>query len=256
MIDKQRIRQSFQRAAQTYEDQAVIQQRVADHLLTLLQDCCPGQTAFGKVLEIGCCTGLLTGKLTRRFPEIGELVLNDLVEEFALRAGDQPGIAAIRFLGGDIETLDLPGPFDLIISSSTFHWIGDLPRLLARLSGQLSPGGILTFSLYGPDNLKEIRQLTGIGLDYHNLEQVRAMAAQHCCIDACDQRHERFYFQSPAQVLEHLRQTGVNALGAGAWTPRRLARFNREYREQFSGPEGLRLTYHPLFLVGHRPQVP
>jgi malonyl-ACP O-methyltransferase BioC len=254
MIEKGRIKLCFQRAAATYEEQAVIQQRVADHLLAMLQRCAGG--SFNRVLEIGCCTGLLTGRLTRQYPDIGELVLNDLVEEFALRAGDQPGIPAIRFLAGDIENLELPGPFELIISSSTFHWISDLPALLAKLAGHLTPGGTLAFSLYGPDNLREIRELTGIGLDYHNLEEVTAMTAGYLDVICSDERLEPFFFSDPSAVLAHLRETGVNAVSNAPWTPRRLEEFLRAYREKFSDPRGVRLTYHPQYLVARLPQAP
>ena len=254
MIDKARIRRCFERAAQSYDRQAVIQQRVAEHLLGMLARCDTG-TTIHRVLEIGCCTGLLTGKLVRRLPDIHELVLNDLVESFALRAGEQPGIPAVRFLGGDIESVELPGAFDLIISSSTFHWVHDLEGLLSRLAGHLRPGGRLAFSLYGPQNLQEIRTLTGIGLDYTGLDRIQTMTGRYLQVEAVDEQLQTFFFASPDEVLVHLRETGVNALANTVWTPRRLERFRREYREKFSDEQGVRLTYHPLYVVARRPQA-
>ena len=250
MIDKQRVRQSFQRAAASYDSQAMIQQRVADHLLGLL-DCRDGKEIH-RVLEIGCCTGLLTRKLTECCNEIQDLVLNDLVEGFAAQAGNQPGIPAISFLAGDIETIPLTGLFDLIISSSTFHWLHDLEGLLKKLAAHMAPGAILAFSMYGPDNLQEVRQLTGIGLDYFSLQEVQAMVSQHFTLERSDQQLEVFHFDSPLEVLTHLRRTGVNAVSLKPWTRRRLQRFTREYSEKFSDNQGVRLTYHPLYLIAHR----
>jgi len=108
MIDKKRVRQTFQRAAASYEDQAIIQHRVADHLLGLL-DRFAESAEINRVLEIGCCTGLLTRKLAGQYRAIMELVLNDLVESFAVPAGNQPGIPAIsnhtlHLRGGDNRT--------------------------------------------------------------------------------------------------------------------------------------------------------
>jgi malonyl-ACP O-methyltransferase BioC len=249
MIDKQRVRKSFQRAAASYDSQAMIQHLVADHLLGLLD--CHDEKEIHRVLEIGCCTGLLTHKLTERCSEIRELVLNDLVESFAVQAGNQTGIPAISFLTGDIETMPLSGPFDLIISSSTFHWLHDLERLLIKLADNLAPGGILAFSMYGPDNLQEIRQLTGIGLDYFSLQEVQDMVEKHFTLEHSDQQLEVFHFATPMEVLSHLRRTGVNAVSVKPWTHRRLQRFNKEYSEKFSDGQGVRLTYHPLYLIAH-----
>ncbi|MEA2114945.1 MAG: malonyl-ACP O-methyltransferase BioC [Thermodesulfobacteriota bacterium] len=250
MIDKERVRQSFQRAAASYDSQAMIQHRVADHLLGLLN--CHDRKEIHRVLEIGCCTGLLTRKLVEQCSDILELVLNDLVEGFAAQAGNQAGIPAISFLAGDIETIPLTGPFDLIISSSTFHWLHDLEGLLIKLADNLAPGAILAFSMYGPDNLQEIRQLTGIGLDYFSLQQVQAMVSKYFTLDYSDQQQEVFHFTSPREVLTHLRGTGVNAVSIKAWTRRRLQRFNREYSEKFSDGRKVRLSYHPLYIIAHR----
>lgn len=250
MIDKERVRQSFQRAANSYDSQAMIQHRVADHLLGQLN--CHDGKKIHRILEIGCCTGLLTRKLTECCSEIQELVLNDLVESFAVQAGNQTGIPAISFLAGDIETMPLSGPFDLIISSSTFHWLHDLEGLLKKLADNLAPGATLAFSMYGPDNLQEIRQLTGIGLDYFTLQGVQAMVSRYLTLDYSDQQREVFHFTSPLEVLTHLRRTGVNAVSIKAWTHRRLQRFNREYNEKFRDSQGVQLTYHPLYLIAHR----
>ena len=254
MIDKKRVRQSFQRAAASYDDQAMIQHRVADHLLSLLAD--HELQNIHRVLEIGCCTGLLTRKLTARYDDILDLVLNDLVESFAVQAGDLPGIPAISFLAGDIETIHLTGPFDLIISSSTFHWLNDLEGLLKKLADKLAPGGTLAFTIYGPDNLQEIRDLTGIGLDYLSLQEVQTMVEKYFILDLSDQQREVFHFSSPMAVLDHLRKTGVNAVSRNPWTPRRLEQFQKEYINRFSEEQGLRLSYHPLYLVAHRRPLP
>jgi malonyl-ACP O-methyltransferase BioC len=250
MIDKKRVKQTFQRAAASYEEQAMIQHRVADHLLSLLSGL--DSQKIHRVLEIGCCTGLLTRKLVSRYDDIGDLVLNDLVESFAVQAGNLPGIPAISFLAGDIETMEPRGPFDLIISSSTFHWIHDLAGLLNKLADHLAPGGTLAFSIYGPDNLQEIRALTGIGLDYFDMKEIQAMVEDSLDLDQCDQQLETFHFSSPMAVLDHLRKTGVNAVSRAPWTPRRLQQFQQDYSKKFSDEQGVYLSYHPMYFVAHR----
>ena len=253
IVDKQLVEQQFRRAADSYDRQAMIQHRVADHLLDKLEQ--HGENCGKnpqKVLEIGCCTGLLTRKLVDRFGTIRELVLNDLVEDFADRSLDTIHIPHTTFIAGDIETTPLPGSFDLIISSSTFHWVHDLEGLLEKLADHLTPNGCLAFSMYGPDNLQEIRRLTGIGLDYSSLDEVRKMVSRHLTLDHSDQQRQIFHYPAPLDILNHLRQTGVNGINRTPWTRSQLDHFCNQYREQFSSDQGVRLTYHPLYLLAHR----
>ncbi|MCI5144626.1 MAG: malonyl-[acyl-carrier protein] O-methyltransferase BioC [Candidatus Electrothrix sp. AR3] len=249
-VDKKLVCRQFRRAAESYDDQAAVQYRTANRLLELLEQY--GRGHYQRVLEIGCCTGLLTRKLISQDKGIKELVLNDLVPDFADRMAGTGHFPALTFLPGDIESVQLPGSFDLIISSSTFHWLHDLDSLLARLVERLNPGGILLFSLYGPDNLQEIKSLTGIGLDYCTFQQVQAMVRQYCTLDHSSQQRHVFDFATPQAVLTHLRQTGVNAVSGTPWTREDLRYFCREYTRRFQSSQHVQLTYHPLYFVAHK----
>ncbi|XOF32692.1 MAG: malonyl-ACP O-methyltransferase BioC [Candidatus Electrothrix sp. YB6] len=250
-INKQLVCQQFRRAAAAYEREAVIQHRVADRLLALT-----AQHAADKplrVLEIGCCTGLLTRRLIKSDVFcIRQLLLNDLMPDFPDRLHPAVRAAAPIFLPGDIETVPLPGTFDLIISSSTFHWLEDVDGLFAKLAAVLKPGGFLAFSLYGPDNLQEIRALTGIGLEYFSLPQIEKMLRRYCTLEHSSQQREIFSFPEPADVLHHLRRTGVNAVDSTPWTRRQLRDFCRDYIRLFSCGGSVRLTYHPLYFAARQ----
>ncbi|WP_457573653.1 malonyl-ACP O-methyltransferase BioC [Desulfolithobacter sp.] len=251
LTDKKQIGQRFARAAATYDSQAHIQYRVADRLLDLLEE--SGCTRPQDVLEIGCCTGLLSRRLAARFPSIQTLYCNDLVD-FSASIREKLGRHALCpvFLPGDIETIDLPTRFDLIISSSTFHWLHDLPALLAKLRHHLQPGGFLAFSMYGPENLREVREVTGIGLEYPDLSTVKDMLSDHYRLLYASQHLEEFFFPDPMAILQHLRQTGVNSVRSTGWSKGRLQRFIEVYRQRFNGDQGLSLTYHPMYLVARR----
>jgi len=252
-IDKELLRRQFQRAAGSYDSQALMQQQTAERLLDALaarQDVRMPQ----RVLEIGCGTGLLTRRLAQRFSSIQELALNDLVPDFASRL-DLSALApaSVHVLPGDIETLPLPGSFDLIISSSALHWIDGLDGLLGKLSNHLSPGGCLAFSLYGPENLREIRALTGIGLQYRSLAETAACVRRHFTLLHSSDERRTLRFPGPQDALRHLRETGVNALSREPWSRARLERFCAEYRARFSADDGVVLTYHPLYLLAVQP---
>jgi malonyl-CoA O-methyltransferase len=249
--DKKQIHSRFTRAAATYDRQAGIQRRVAERLLTLLDRNCPRPPK--RVLEIGCSTGILTAMLALRYKDLEILYVNDLVPEFNAMVREKVGNDLdLVFLPGDIESMDLPSNLDLVISSSTFHWLHNLHELLDRLHDRMTFEGILCFAMYGPDNLHELREITGIGLDYFSVADLEKMLGNRFKVLACEEELFTFHFADPKTLLDHLRQTGVNALDPTPWTRSRLNDFIRLYAQRFGGPDGVILTYHPVYCVAAR----
>ncbi len=252
LADKRQIRHSFSRAALTYDKQALVQRRVAGRLLDLLE--ASGCSRPGHVLEIGCCTGLLSQTLVHRFGSMAALHLNDLADElFPLvrrRIADFRG--SCSFLGGDFESVPIPGRYDLVVSSSTFHWFHDLEHALEKTAGLLKPKGFLALSLFGPDNLRELRILTGKGLDYISLDSLRDLLEERFLISACEEERQRVYFATVDDLLVHLRQSGVNCLSTKGWSRTALERFREEYELRFRETKGVGLTYHPMYIIARR----
>lgn len=230
MMDKTLIQHRFKKNLGTYQDHCVVQRQMADRLIQMLQE---GGGVPRRILEIGCGTGVLTEKLIKLFPQ-AEYVAVDVVgecEEYIQRISPQ-----IQFLQGDIETMQLSGEFDLIISNAVFQWVEDLPLLVGRLKRLLPVEGKFIFSSFGNENFKEIRELTGLGLDYSNWSGLG--------FQSVDDEVVRLRFDSPVEVLRHLKYTGVNCVTSQHWTKSDLMRFEENYPKD----EGYFLTYHPVYV--------
>ena len=80
------------------------------------------------------------------------------------------------------------------------------------------------------------------------------MLENRCILEERHEEKEVFLFPSPRDVLNHLRQTGVNAVDTNPipWTRRKLHFFCREYEKRFYMDRSVRLTYHPLYFVARR----
>ncbi|MBO8093066.1 MAG: malonyl-ACP O-methyltransferase BioC [Prosthecochloris sp.] len=250
-VNKERVRRSFQRAAQGYDRHAVIQHAMADRLVSMTA-LSVGETCQPRVLEVGAGSGAVTLRLCSVLG-IGELYLNDLVpgcrdmlEHELLRSGTRMS----GFIAGDIESerLLLPGDLDLVVSGATLQWLEDLPGFFRRMAGVLKPGGLLAFSTFGPENLREIKFLESVGLEYHTLEEFRRMAAPWFDMVDTDEELRCLEFEGPEDVLRHMRATGVNGLdGARPWTRGRHRSFLDRYRKTFPVPGGVSLTYHAQY---------
>ena len=249
--DKKLIKLRFEQAAATYEHHAQVQILVADKLLDLLAANAPQCAAPDRILEIGCCTGLLTEKISARYPGFGHLTASDLVDAFehCLCQKNLLPAGKVTFLAGDIETIGLPSQYDLIISSSTLQWVHNLPLLCRKLARHCSAHGTLAISLYGSMNLREIRALSGMGLHYTTFDQLQTLVAAHFQVLAAEQSIETLWFRDAISVLQHLRATGVNSIGQKAWSRTQLKTFLTAYEERFREPRGVPLTYHPMYII-------
>ena len=58
----------------------------------------------------------------------------------------------------DLLELTVEEPVDAIVSTATFHWIGDHDRLFARLKDALKPGGRLVAQCGGEGNVAAVKQ--------------------------------------------------------------------------------------------------
>lgn len=256
--DKERIARCFRQAATTYDRHASVQREVGSRLLDLAAQ--TPEISYDCVLEIGCCTGLLTGMLCQR-QRVKTLYLNDLVPEFekpVLASIPAGVIPEIILCFGDIEQLPLPDGLSLILSSSTFQWLPDLPGLLTRLAQALRPGGFLVFSCFGPGTLAEFTALTGIGLDYRRQEALAALLTRDFVVEQLLVEEARLILPSPRAVLHHLRDTGVGGVQSYRWTKSALKRFELEYQSRFAvaAPAGdcagVSVTYSSIYCIARK----
>lgn len=249
-IDKRLVCKRFGKRLDSYDRHAEVQRSMAERLVGYLLDA--SRHSAPRTLEIGCGAGTLTRLLLDRLA-VEELFANDLIPDcrgvVESLARTRPG-TAIRFFEGDIEQLaDLPQALDLVVSNATLHWLEDMSGLLPRLRASLRPGGCLAFSTFGPENLREIRALTGHGLPYASCSEIESLLPEHFRVLVCREERIALSFASPREVLRHLQLTGANALTRERWTRRALNEFVRRYRNDWGRDGRVPLTYHPMFFV-------
>jgi len=158
-LDKNRIRASFNTAAERYDDVAVLQRETGDRILerldlVKLQPC--------TILDIGAGTGVATHALGKRYKK-AHVIAFDLAPKM-LNQARQRGNMFHRLLGkrgficGDAEQLPFASnSIDLIFSNATLQWCSNLDHTFMEFKRILKPGGLLMFSTFGPDTLKELR---------------------------------------------------------------------------------------------------
>lgn len=243
----------FAQAGQSYTEHAIAQKQICQHLMQLMLDHLPTQHQ-ARVLEIGCGSGNLSHLLLQNL-QIDRLILNDLYAEVQQHFSQQQ---QLEWRIGDIEQLEFPTQLNLVTSSSALQWMTDLQAVFTKVAYALVQQGFFCFSIFGQQNLKEIKALTGQGLEYHTLSELQQVLTQTGFdVLHLSEQIKTLHFSHPKQVLQHLKATGVTATSAShRWTKKTLQQFYQDY-QQFSeidqqGQTQYVLSYHPIYCIARR----
>ncbi len=139
-----------------------------------------------RALDLGCGHGHGLAALRAQYPDaqIAGLVLSGRMLHQAAgldpqRGGGWVGRLLRRrpifdLIQADFQ--DLPfadGVFDLLWSNLALHWHGEPHRVFPEWHRVTAEGGLVLFSMFGPDTLKEVRQaLASVDTDPHTLRFV------------------------------------------------------------------------------------
>lgn len=163
-LDARQVRRAFERAARQGADAAALEREVERRMLERLEYM---RLLPRRVLDAGCGTGRGLGLLRSRYPR-ADLIGVDFAQAavgFASRSESLPRRlrrffhgALSAYLCADFVRLPLPaGAIDMVWSNLALAWADDPPAALREFQRVLAPGGLLMFSSYGPDTLKELK---------------------------------------------------------------------------------------------------
>jgi malonyl-CoA O-methyltransferase len=247
-------RRSFDRAAGTYDAAAVLHAQVRETLLTRLE---LTRLTPRAVLDAGAGTGHASRALTRRYPKALIIALDSSHGMLRMAARQQSWFRSFARVCADAELLPFKdGSVDLIVSNLMVHWCNP-DAVFAEFRRVLAPHGLLSFSAFGPDTLRELRD---------SWEQVDSRTHVHRFIDMHDLGDalvrggfaapvldvERFTlsYLDVRKVAADLKATGAHnatmGRAPGLTGPRKFAGMQAAY-EQFRQNGRLPATYEVVF---------
>ncbi len=248
-IDKNLVSERFSAGTSTYGRNATVQIDVVERLMEMLNNLGISREilqARNAVLEIGSGSGTLSRAIARLVSD-ARMVMWDLASPIpdGLPAGRR-----YEFSNCDAElaiTHVASESFDHIFSASTMQWFNSPEKFLHDCHRALKPGGYAALTTYTKGNLHQIQALTGNGLPLMPVGRWLEMAAGYFTIVSHAEYERDLDFESPVDVLRHLKLTGVNSLSRSSRGEVDVRDVIRRYPMMLDGR--YHLTYRPLILI-------
>ena len=240
-MNKELIKKRFGKKLGKYNENARIQKRMAEKLISMLSQ--NRTEAFSDILEIGCGTGFLTEYSVNNLSYKTYTAI-DIVpdcEKYIKAINPQ-----IEFISDDIEKYIVSDnkKYDLIISNAALQWVDNVTVFVDKLAEKLNDGGTLLFSSFGTENFREIFYVTGKTLPYLSKNEYEEKLKKHNPL--ISEEAWIMAFKTPQEVLKHIQNTGVNAISSETWTKRDLINFEKEYNSFCANHPTL--TYNPVYI--------
>ncbi len=173
-LDRKRVRRNFARASGNEDRTAQLQTDVREELLERTRWLFKGRDSnVRRILDLGSGTGAALPALRQTWPD-AELLALDFAAPMLTVAqrhfsnGGSGLLARIRrtwhappmstAICADAAALPLvQQSVDLVFSNLMLQWCDDLDMVLAEIRRVLRPEGLVIFSTFGPDTLRELR---------------------------------------------------------------------------------------------------
>lgn len=172
-VDTRQVRRNFARAAAGYDASAVLQREVASRMLERLDYV---KIEPERVLDVGCGTGGSLVALTERYRKAHVLGADASAAMLLAGRGQRSRLRWLlpfvrgntaSLLAADVQALPLKNAaLGLIWSNLMLHWLEDPLPAFREMHRALDVGGLLMFSTFGPDTLKELRSCFTDGYEH------------------------------------------------------------------------------------------
>ena len=185
------VRSSFNKASSIYNENAFLQNEIAKRLAEKLKVI---SIQPETIIDLGSGTGFLSEKTAKIFPD-AQLICVDFAQRSLSMNSQKLKVCA--------DSYQLPlksNSVDFVVSNLMMQWCSDLKTLFDECHRVLKPQGLILFTTFGPETLKELKRSWSV---VDSSPHVNEFIDMH---DIGDQMIQSG-FQSPIMEMEKLTLT-------------------------------------------------
>ncbi|WP_100641912.1 methyltransferase domain-containing protein [Alteromonas facilis] len=155
-VEKSRISEAFSKAAQVYSEQAKVQQRIADDLVSMVSQGINGNSS----LDLGCGTGYVMSRLAQAKEQwVAVDLAQDMLSAAQQHMQNTQSDSQVSYVQSDAESLSLQSAqFDRVVSSMALQWVHQPSSAMAEIQRVLKNGGSAYLAILRHDSLPELHQ--------------------------------------------------------------------------------------------------
>lgn len=242
---------SFQTAAKTYDSSARIQHQTASMIIQHSV----AKTPL-KILDIGCGTGILTQKVSKKFPHSEIHAIDQSWEMIDCLHKKQ--LSNVMAFCLNYESSKHPfDQYDYIVSNAALHWM-NIPICLKKITSHLTQNGQCCLAIYGQNTSAELTHLLPlIGRDcvlpsasFLNQDELLKWGGIYFKDWLIQPVQVTVPFESVMDLLIHQKKTGVNVAvhNQGLWTKKTIQALEDQYQHHYGC---VQLTYDIQLCLGY-----
>jgi len=250
------MRGDFARAAASYDAAAVLAAEVGRRMAERLDYV---KIDPQRMADIGCATGDGIRELSRRYSKALPLGIDFSLPMLGQVGSHNSFLQRVRgkvprLINADVQSLPLSnGSLGLAWSNLMLQWLDDPLPAFRELQRSLEVSGLVTFSMLGPDTLKEIRAACmACGIEpplrrFHDMHDIGDMLVAAGFADpVMDMEMITLTYRSPRGLLRDQRHLGVRdgLFGKLSWTDwRRVLRAWESSHQSGALPASFEIIY-------------
>lgn len=271
MINKTQARLSFEKAASCYDEAAVLQREIGQRLLERLEYI---RFQPQRILDVGAGTGDCSFQLAD-FYRKSEVIALDFATAMLKQAKQKRTFrqrlsSRYKFITADAGQLPfIDNSVDMIFSNLALQWCTDLEQVFQEFRRVLKPGGMLLFSTFGPDTLKELRECWQQVDDYTHINDFidlhvvgDAMIKTGFSDPVMDMEMITVTYPDVKSIMKDLKQIGAHNVNAqrakgltGKHTLRKLMTSYESYRQDNVLPVSHEVIYGHAWISENKNQL-
>jgi len=216
VLNKRKLRINFDTTAQGFDSAAILHREIASRMIERLSVV---RLSARMILDAGSGTGYAARLLRQRFKRAFVIELDHSIAMLRQRAhrprvywpwaGSRRSSVCADFQKMPLASLSA----DLVWSNLALHWAEDISTAFSEAYRVLRPGGLLMFSVFGPDTLKELKLVSAHNgfrvnpfIDMHDIGDVLVRAGYGDPV--MDMEHMTLTYASVAALLADLKAQG------------------------------------------------